>query len=87
MKPIIFVIFSILCFYVGFHSNDNGIKSGNIIFTNLRSQNSEVVSDVILVGERSPFKRELTIEFKDFPLYDKEGNRLFRILNYERHKK
>jgi hypothetical protein len=69
---------------MGFYLNDDGIKPGNVIFTNLRYINSDVVADVVLVGERSPLKRQLVIEFSDFPLYDKEGNNLFRILNLEK---
>jgi hypothetical protein len=65
----------------GLYLNDEGIRPGNIILTNLRAKNSDVISDIILVGERSPFKRTHSIEIKDFPLYDKMGNSLFRIID------
>jgi len=66
---------------LGFYTNDLGIKSGNIVFTNLKSnENGTTTSDVFVVGERKFFRREKDILCEDIPLYDNHGNVILGVL-------
>lgn len=70
-------------FLGGLYYSDYGLETGNIVFTNFKSKESDInmtFSDARLIGERKFFRRETETIYKDFPLYGKSGNRLLKLL-------
>ncbi|RYZ63175.1 MAG: hypothetical protein EOP09_18120 [Proteobacteria bacterium] len=78
MKYYLSIFLLALGFAAGKYYGDYGLVTGSIIFKNLREKNGSTVSDVFFVGERRFLRRDLDKVYADWPLYDKEGNRLFR---------
>ena len=75
------IILFLLGLSLGYYINDLGIKTGNIVFTNLKSnENETTTSDVFLIGERKFLRREKDILCEDIPLYDKHGNVILGVL-------
>ena len=83
---LIFLIF--LGFHGGLYYSDYGLSTGNIIFTNFKSEvgNDTTFSDVYLIGERKYFRRQIELIYKNYPLYDREGNRLLRMIENSKMK-
>jgi hypothetical protein len=81
MKYRILILAFVIGYTISFFIHNSNLEAGDIIFTNLKSEGDKTISDVILVGERKFFKRDTTVLYSNFVLYDQNGNRLNRILN------
>ena len=88
MRYSLSILLMLLGFCGGLYYSDYGLTTGNIIFTNFKSKgaNDTTVSDVFLIGERKFLRREKELIFENYPLYDKDGNKLLRMIEDDNSK-